>query len=518
MLYRDRPFHRRTALLMVEEARVSRAAWAQSMDACDQVRLEGISLRTTVMAQQSEIAELQAVDCRRQMVISDLLKADHRRQRQLVEALKIVMSLKTQMTELQRQQGLAKDPAELRSYQRRPVAVLRMGYDCSFYTSVSIMSFPASMNKMAPEKARVNPDATPPLVTDTHTTTSVTSAQLQAMISGGPLHEGLPPVEEQETRKWTLCRGLFSGSCRTKPRLHVVTVSTYQTSRFHIDLVPGVAPVSPGHLNRLAPSEMKELADQLQELSDKGFIRPSSSPWGAPVLFVKKKDGLNNQKLDVQSEDNISVLKKRGVKGIYMRQRRWLELLSDYDCDIRYHPGKANVVADALSRKEQEKHRMLIENAKFPEALRTEKFEPRRWNPMPHWQEVPEKMYLRRKEAILVANLKADIANIWDSGQYHNGFCHIVPMSSQGFGLHLRLEKFNSPVRDSTETTRKSFKLAKGCKTLVIGKKSYADLKRKSMEFEVGDKVMLKVSPWKGVVRFWQTGELRSQELLGPFS
>ncbi|GJT67520.1 hypothetical protein Tco_1019000 [Tanacetum coccineum] len=112
MLYRDRPFHRRTALLMEEEARVSRAAWAQSMDACDQVRSEGISLRTTVMAQQSEITELQAADRRRQSVISDLLKADHRRQRQLVEALKIVKSLKTQMIELQRQQGPAKDPAE----------------------------------------------------------------------------------------------------------------------------------------------------------------------------------------------------------------------------------------------------------------------------------------------------------------------------------------------------------------------------------------------------------------------
>ncbi|GJU21866.1 hypothetical protein Tco_1155208 [Tanacetum coccineum] len=42
---------------------------------------------------------------------------------------------------------------------------------------------------------------------------------------------------------------------------------------------------------RLAPSEMEELSTQLQELSDKGFIRPSSSPWGASVLFVKKKDG-----------------------------------------------------------------------------------------------------------------------------------------------------------------------------------------------------------------------------------
>ncbi|GJZ07997.1 reverse transcriptase domain-containing protein [Tanacetum coccineum] len=59
---------------------------------------------------------------------------------------------------------------------------------------------------------------------------------------------------------------------------------------FHIDLIPGAAPVAraPYHL---ATAEMKELAEQLKELSDKGFIRPSSSPWGAQFLFVKKKDG-----------------------------------------------------------------------------------------------------------------------------------------------------------------------------------------------------------------------------------
>ncbi|GJW23869.1 putative reverse transcriptase domain-containing protein [Tanacetum coccineum] len=58
---------------------------------------------------------------------------------------------------------------------------------------------------------------------------------------------------------------------------------------FKIDLVPGAALVARAPY-RLVPSEMKELTGQLQELSDKGFIRPNSSPWGAPVLFVKKKD------------------------------------------------------------------------------------------------------------------------------------------------------------------------------------------------------------------------------------
>ncbi|GJU63918.1 putative reverse transcriptase domain-containing protein [Tanacetum coccineum] len=59
---------------------------------------------------------------------------------------------------------------------------------------------------------------------------------------------------------------------------------------FRIELVPGAAPVARAPY-RLAPSEIKELSDQLEELSKKGFIRPSLSPWRAPVLFVKKKDG-----------------------------------------------------------------------------------------------------------------------------------------------------------------------------------------------------------------------------------
>ena len=60
--------------------------------------------------------------------------------------------------------------------------------------------------------------------------------------------------------------------------------------KFTIDLAPGTEPLSKAPY-RMAPTKMKELAKQIQELLDKGFIRPSVSPWGAPVLFVKKKDG-----------------------------------------------------------------------------------------------------------------------------------------------------------------------------------------------------------------------------------
>ncbi|XP_035830815.1 uncharacterized protein LOC118480199, partial [Helianthus annuus] len=59
---------------------------------------------------------------------------------------------------------------------------------------------------------------------------------------------------------------------------------------FQIELAPGAAPIARAPY-RLAPTELEELSKQLQELLEKGFIRPSSSPWGAPVLFVKKKDG-----------------------------------------------------------------------------------------------------------------------------------------------------------------------------------------------------------------------------------
>ena len=75
---------------------------------------------------------------------------------------------------------------------------------------------------------------------------------------------------------------------------------------FGIELVPGAAPITKAPY-RLAPPEMQELSSQLQELLGKGFIRQSSSPWGAPILFVKKKDGSHRMCIDYQELNKLTV-------------------------------------------------------------------------------------------------------------------------------------------------------------------------------------------------------------------
>ncbi|XP_070007443.1 uncharacterized protein [Nicotiana sylvestris] len=141
----------------------------------------------------------------------------------------------------------------------------------------------------------------------------------------------------------------------------------------------------------MAPKELKELKEQLQELLDKGFIRPSVLPWGAAFLFVKKTDGtirmyidyrqLNKftiknkyslphihdlfdqlqgarvfSKIDLhsryhQSKIRLQCLFNHKQKDLNLRHQRWLEMLNDYDITMLYHPGKANVVANALIRR-----------------------------------------------------------------------------------------------------------------------------------------------------------------------
>ena len=82
-----------------------------------------------------------------------------------------------------------------------------------------------------------------------------------------------------------------------------------RTIEFEIELIPGTGPISKAPY-RMAPAELKELQVQLQELLDKGFIRPSHSPWGAPVLFVRKKDGSVRLCIDYQELNKVTVKNK----------------------------------------------------------------------------------------------------------------------------------------------------------------------------------------------------------------
>ncbi|GJU42882.1 putative reverse transcriptase domain-containing protein [Tanacetum coccineum] len=107
---------------------------------------------------------------------------------------------------------------------------------------------------------------------------------------------------------------------------------------FQIDLIPGAAPVARAPY-RLAPSEMKELSEQLQELSNKGFIRPSSSPWGAPVLFVKKKDGSFRMCIDYCELNKLTIKNLYPLPGIddLFDQLQGSSIYSKIDLRSGYH-------------------------------------------------------------------------------------------------------------------------------------------------------------------------------------
>jgi hypothetical protein len=78
---------------------------------------------------------------------------------------------------------------------------------------------------------------------------------------------------------------------------------------FVIELVPGTAPIFKRPY-RMAANQLAELKEQLQELLDKGYILPSASPWGAPVIFVPKKDGTQRMCIDYLSLNEVSIKNK----------------------------------------------------------------------------------------------------------------------------------------------------------------------------------------------------------------
>ncbi|CAH9075667.1 unnamed protein product, partial [Cuscuta epithymum] len=110
---------------------------------------------------------------------------------------------------------------------------------------------------------------------------------------------------------------------------------------FVIEVEPGTKPISiPPY--RMAPAELQELKVQLQELLDNGFIRPSHSPWGAPVLFVKKKDGTLRMCIDYRQSNKVTIKNRYPLPRIddLFDQLRGAIVFSKIDLRSGYHQLK----------------------------------------------------------------------------------------------------------------------------------------------------------------------------------
>nr|GEY55915.1 hypothetical protein [Tanacetum cinerariifolium] len=170
--------------------------------------------------------------------------------------------------------------------------------------------------------------------------------------------------------------------------------------------------------------------------------------------------------------------------------RAVIELFSDYDCEIHYCLGKTNVVADALSRKERVKPKRSMQ-----EASRTHLDMSISYHPQTDSQ---SKRTIQTLEDMLKACV-LDFRGSWD--------------------VHLLLVEFsyNNSYHSSVKCPPFEALYGRKCHSPIMwAEKSYADKKRKPLEFSVGDYVLLKVSPWKGVIRFGKKGKL-TPRFVGPF-
>ncbi|GKB72487.1 hypothetical protein Tco_0933899 [Tanacetum coccineum] len=186
-------------------------------------------------------------------------------------------------------------------------------------------------------------------------------------------------------------------------------------------------------------------------------------------------------------------------KELNMRQRRWLELLSDYDCKIHYHPGKANVVADALSHKERIKPSQVKVEHQKPSGLLMQ-------------PEIPQWMW---------DNITMDF--VTKLPRTYHASTKAAPFEAL-YGRKCRSPVCWAEVGDALltgpelihETTEKIVQIKQRIQAARERQKSNADVRHKPLEFQVGDRVMLKVSPWKGVICFGKRGKLNPR-YISPF-
>nr|GEX80518.1 reverse transcriptase domain-containing protein [Tanacetum cinerariifolium] len=210
-------------------------------------------------------------------------------------------------------------------------------------------------------------------------------------------------------------------------------------------------------------------------------------------------------------------------------------MLSDYDCDIRYHPGKANVVADALIHKERVKSlrvralvmtigmdlpkqilKAQIEDLK-PENLKSEDV-----GGMIR-KDIPKEKLEPRADGTLCLNGKSWLPCYGDlrsviMHESHKSKYYIHPGRTLRGTLWPKMSitcMLGQDWRNSTDwsgndprNNEKIILIKQRIQVAQDRQKSYADLKRKPIEFKVEDRVMLKVTPWKGVVRFGNQGKL----------
>ncbi|GJV79159.1 putative reverse transcriptase domain-containing protein [Tanacetum coccineum] len=239
-------------------------------------------------------------------------------------------------------------------------------------------------------------------------------------------------------------------------------------------------------------------------------------------------------------------------KELNMRQRRWLELLSDYDCEIRYHPGKANVILEAQVEARKEENYGTEDLCGMIKKLeqRTDGtlcLNGRSWIPCRVKDEYQKSSCLLVQPVIPVwkwENITMDFVTklpktssgqdtIWVIVDRLTKSAHFLPMketdsmekltrqylkevvSRHGVPAEVGEAQLTVP-KIVHETTKTVIHIKKRIQAARDRQKSYADKRHKPLEFEVGDKVMLKVSPWKGVIRFGKRGKLNPR-YIGPF-